>query len=146
MEFSGDGGDGAGSDGDHHWHQHRHDHRVHRRVEIITGTDRRRSWPAEVKASVVAESLKPGVNVSALARERGIAVGLLHHWRRAARTARDGNRPFEFVPLIAGAPERVAPTAVASIEIEIGDARVRVHAGVDPGALRMVLAALRAAR
>ena len=50
------------------------------------------------------------------------------------------------LPLIAGAPERVAPTAVASIEIEIGDARVRVHAGVAPGALRMVLAALRAAR
>jgi len=146
MNFNGDGGGEVVSDDDDHRHQHRHDHRTHRRVEIITGTERRRTWPAEVKARIIAESLKPGANVSALAREHGVAVGLLHHWRRAERARRDDHQPFEFVPLVAAGTDRTAPASEARIEIEIGDARVHIRAGADPGVLRMVLAALRSGR
>ena len=39
-----------------------------RRFEVITGTGRRRNWPPEVKARIVAESLAPGSQVSDVAR------------------------------------------------------------------------------
>jgi hypothetical protein len=35
-----------------------------RRLELITGTGRRRQWSADDKALIVVESLKPGANVS----------------------------------------------------------------------------------
>jgi transposase len=43
-----------------------------RRFEVITGTGRRRNWPAEAKARIVAESLAPGAQVSDVARRHGI--------------------------------------------------------------------------
>ena len=54
-------------------HQHRHEGGEYRRIELITGVVRRRRWTASEKAALVAESLEPGINVSALARRRGVA-------------------------------------------------------------------------
>jgi transposase len=34
-----------------------------RRIELITGTGRRRQWSSDDKARIVEESLKPGANV-----------------------------------------------------------------------------------
>src|SRR4051812_26548081 len=65
-------------------HQHRHEGDEYRRIELITGSRRRRQWTAEAKAAAVAESLKPGINVSALARRCGVNRGLLQTWRREA--------------------------------------------------------------
>ena len=77
-------------------HQHRHEGGEYRRIELITGASRRRRWSAAEKAAMVAESLRPGVNVSELARLRGVNRGLLLTWRRAAlRAAADG----AFVPI-----------------------------------------------
>jgi transposase len=39
-----------------------------RRIEVITGTGRRRRWDAETKGGLVAESFEPGCSVSELAR------------------------------------------------------------------------------
>src|ERR1051325_4798422 len=76
-------------------HQHRHEGGEDRRVELITGALRRRRWSADEKAAMVAESLAPGVNVSELARLRGINRGLLLTWRRAAlRTASAADEAF----------------------------------------------------
>lgn len=39
-----------------------------RRMEIITGVERRRRWTAEVKAAIVAETFAPGATVAEVAR------------------------------------------------------------------------------
>jgi transposase-like protein len=65
-------------------HQHRHEGDEYRRIEMITGTVRRRRRTAAEKAALVAESLQPAINVSALARRRGVSRGLLQTWRRTA--------------------------------------------------------------
>jgi len=77
-------GGGMTSAGDNAMHQQRHAGLGYRRIELITGVARRRRWTASEKAALVVESLEPGIDVSALARRRGVARGLLQTWRRAA--------------------------------------------------------------
>ena len=45
-----------------------------RRVEVFTGTGRRRRWTTEQKALIVAESYEGGATVSAVARRHGLTV------------------------------------------------------------------------
>jgi len=63
-----------------------------RRIELITGTGRRRQWSADDKARIVVDSLKPGANVSEVARRHGLSPQQLFGWRRQAREA-VGNAP-----------------------------------------------------
>ena len=58
-----------------------------RRFEVFTGTGRRRDWPPEEKARIVAESCEAGENVSAVARRYALSPQQLFAWRRAARRA-----------------------------------------------------------
>ena len=58
-----------------------------RRIEVITGTGRRRRWDAETKARLVAESFEPGCSVSEVARRHDISPSLLFLWRRQAGEA-----------------------------------------------------------
>jgi transposase len=58
-----------------------------RRIELITGTGRRRRWSADDKARIVVESLKPGASVSEVARRYGLGPQQLFGWRRQARHA-----------------------------------------------------------
>jgi transposase len=53
-----------------------------RRIEVITGSARRRYWPAHEKLRIIEESLVPGESVSAVARRNGVAPNLLFRWRR----------------------------------------------------------------
>jgi transposase len=55
-----------------------------RRIELITGTARRREWSSDEKARIVVESLRPGVNVSEVARRNGLSPQQLFGWRRKA--------------------------------------------------------------
>lgn len=55
------------------------------RVEVIEGPSGRRSWPDDVKARIVRESLEPGATVSEVARRHRISPQHLTLWRRAAR-------------------------------------------------------------
>jgi transposase len=55
-----------------------------RRIELITGTGRRRRWSSDDKARIVEESLRPGANVSEVARHNGLSPQQLFAWRRAA--------------------------------------------------------------
>jgi len=55
-----------------------------RRIELITGTGRRRRWSSDDKARIVVESLKPGANVSEVARRNGLSPQQLFAWRRVA--------------------------------------------------------------
>ena len=54
----------------------------YQRIEIITGTERRRRWSAAEKLSIVEETLLPGESVSAVARRHGVAANLLHTRRQ----------------------------------------------------------------
>jgi len=58
------------------------------RVEVIEGPSGRRSWPDDVKARIVRESLEPGASVSQVARRHRISPQQLTLWRRAARQGR----------------------------------------------------------
>jgi transposase len=71
-----------------------------RRIELITGAGGRRRWSADDKSRIVVESLKPGANVSEVARGHGLSPQQLFGWRRQAREA-VGNGPAGF-----GAPDR----------------------------------------
>lgn len=112
------------------------------RVEIITGTGRRRRWSTDVKAAIVAESFAPGASVSAVARRHDISPSLLFLWRRRATRAQvaergDRDMPAGFVPVAITGEER------AAIEIEVGAVCIRVRGTVDRRALCEVLAAVR---
>jgi transposase len=118
------------------------------RVEIITGTGRRRRWTVEAKAAIVAESFELGASVSAIARRHGISPSLLFLWRRQVTRATvadstDASAPPAFVPVsISDCGARPASSRAPAIEIEVGAVRVHVTGAVDRRALREVLAAI----
>jgi transposase len=53
-----------------------------RRIEIVTGPERRRRWSATEKLRIVEETLTGADSVSAVARRHGVAPNLLYRWRR----------------------------------------------------------------
>jgi transposase len=107
-----------------------------RRLEIFTGAGRRRSWSAEQKARIVAESLGGGESVSAVARRHGLTAQQVFTWRRqAGGGSAASNSALRFASVV------VAP---APIEIEFGGATIRVSAGSDATMLRAVLQAVKA--
>ena len=117
-----------------------------RRVEVLTGTPRRRRWSDEEKAAIVAESQAPGAQASEIALRYGLHRNQLYGWRRefaAVANARvaAGTRELDFVPVVAD-----DGFAAAAIEIEIGSAIVRVRAGVELALLGKVLRLLKAMR
>jgi transposase len=123
-----------------HRHQHRHQAGEYRRIELITGSSRRRRWTTTEKSALVAESIQPGVNVSALARQHGVSPGLLHTWRRKAR---QDSAVFVPVYLEETASTRTeAPTPSSAVEVEAGGLCVRFTGTVDATTLRLVLAHL----
>jgi transposase len=120
-----------------------------RRFEVITGVGRRRRWPVEVKARIVAESFAVGAPVSEVARRHGLRPQQLFGWRREARLGRlavAGDRAPAFVPIMtsdAGGSTRAACGAAGSVEIELRGLVVRVHGRVEAAALAEVLAAVK---
>jgi transposase-like protein len=58
-----------------------------RRLEVITGTGRRRLFTDDFKARVVAETLLSGAVVSDVARRHGLTPQQVFTWRRQAREA-----------------------------------------------------------
>ena len=105
-----------------------------RRLELITGTSRRRGWSSREKARILVESAVPGANVSEVARRNGLSPQQLFAWRREARElfALSGS-PAEpaatvesasFAPVVLVAPAASPPPAPKDargvIEIIIG--------------------------
>lgn len=139
------------------------------RGEVLVGPERRRRWSEDEKARIIEESLRPGAQVTDIARRHGISRALLYSWRRAARCAPVS--PVvppapEFVPVLLSAPEEPQSAAVTVTavpdrgsrrpakrrtdgggEIEVvlpGGARLTLRGRVEATALRAVLAALKA--
>ena len=109
------------------------------RVEVITSVQRRRRWSVSEKQELVAASLEPGANVSALARKAGIHASQLYGWRRQLQ----GRSPMAFAPV------RIAPQAPGSasgpgtIEVEFAcGARLRIDGPIDAATVSAAIAAL----
>jgi len=96
---------------------------------------RRRRWSESFKAELVARSLEPGANVSALAREIGISPSQLFGWRTAAGLAQRGSL------------EQASETSgsAGALEIVIGRMTIRVGADVGEEQIRRVIRAVRSA-
>jgi transposase len=132
--------------------QDRHEADPYRRIELITGTARRRRWTIEEKATIVAESTRPGVNVAEVARRFGVNRGLLQTWRRKAigeasvfvplrvegLVATDNNKDHANPPR-SMAVEADASTRPGTLEIECGGIRARFSGPVDATVLRLVM-------
>ncbi|ANT54844.1 IS66-like element accessory protein TnpA [Mesorhizobium amorphae] len=130
-----------------------------RRLEIFTGSGRRREWLPEEKARIVAESYEFGETVSAVARRYALSPQQLFAWRRAARrplVASPAPEPL-FVPAVvtAALPEpapprparprkREATGATGVIELEIDGIAMRVGRGADAKTVAAVIRALKA--
>lgn len=126
-----------------------------RRLEVFTGTGRRRTWTAEQKAGIVAESYVGGETISAVARRHGLTPQQLFGWRRQAGRQAEvavGESRVTFAPVIVDPGRACSSTPIAAgrqgelspIEIVIGAAMVRVLPGIDPATLTAVLRAVRA--
>jgi transposase len=118
------------------------------RMDLIPRGERRRRWTTEQKQTIAAQSLIPGASPTNIARLHGISTGQLYTWRHALKAAQPGAAIGRFAR-VEVAPQPVAPPDVPArppglIEIALSDGTtVRVDAGIDPRALRRVLAALR---
>ncbi len=118
------------------------------RMDLIPRGERRRRWTIEQKQTIAAQSLAPGASPTNIARLHGISTGQLYTWRHALKAAQPSAAIGRFVR-VEVAPRPVAAPDIPTrppglIEIALSDGTtVRVDAGIDPRALRRVLAALR---
>lgn len=100
-------------------------------------------WPDEVKAQIVAETLKPGVTVNAVAARYGLRPNHLSEWRSRARDGKlvlpameadgfcfaplvlsDGNAPPE--PVRSDRPSEPTAQPLGSIEIVVDQVTIRL--------------------
>ena len=129
-----------------------------RRLEIFTGAGRRREWPPEEKARIVAESYAADETVCAVARRHGLTPQQLFTWRRAVRRRAEAETPPRFVPAVVVVPEpaetktvkprtkrRAARRRAAAIELEASGVTVRIGDGTSPAMIAAVIRALKAA-
>jgi transposase len=129
-----------------------------RRLEVITGTGRRRQFSEDFKSGIVEETLVPGAVVSEVARRHGLTPQQVFTWRRQARqpAASEAEGP-QFVPAVVdptfpARPSRGRPRkrtrhvarSSGSIEVVIEGVSVRIGRGAEAKTVAAVLRALKA--
>lgn len=120
-------------------------------VEVRTNGQRR--WPDAVKALIVAETLKPGATVNAVAARYGLRPNHLSEWRSRARDGRlvlpavedDGfcfapvvmldDGMASSVPTVSGTPVKAEAHLPTPVEIAVGQVTIRL--GGDTGSTRI---------
>jgi transposase len=81
-------------------------------IEVVSVTDqRRRRWSVTEKAALVRQTYEPGMSVSLVAREHGVAASQLFNWRKLER---------EGALTAVGAGESVVPAS------ELASARAQI--------------------
>ena len=136
------------------------------RFEVFTGAGKRRDWPPEVKASIVAECYAGLEGVSAVARRHGLDPSQVYAWRRDFRerleaegmslpSARPQAAPFVPVVVEVGSAPDPAPVRRArkrrrlkasAVELEVDGVVVKIGRGADAGVIAAVIEALKATR
>jgi transposase len=122
-------------------------------MEVITRTERRRTYSEAEKAAVVAEASAPGVTVREVSQRLCIAESLIYNWRSAQRKAVSiASEPLQFIPY--GVVTDVVPTepsmalmpppapasAKPSPSAAPAEDLVRPHPGTRPGSIDIDLA------
>jgi transposase len=109
---------------------------------------KQRSWPEALKREIVAAASARGASVSAVAQQYGVNTNMVFAWRkRYGGISAGAAAPPQLVPVvvtsdqISAAPAATPPTEDIEIELPHGT-RIRVGAGVNAAALRVVLDAL----
>ena len=89
---------------------------TYQRVEILTGSERRRNYTPAEKVRIVEEAFRPGVIVKDVARRLGIHESLLYRWRRLMRAAAPTGGLPTFVPvMVTPEPDMAEPSALPSV-------------------------------
>lgn len=136
------------------------------RFEVFTGAGKRRDWPPDVKASIVAECYTGGEGVSAVARRHGLDPSQVYAWRRDLRKALEAegaSPPLMEQPAAAFVPAVIEPNAApdpaparrarrrrrataAAVELEIDGVAVKIGRNADAGLIAAVIEAIKATR
>ena len=137
------------------------------RFEVFTGAGKRRDWPPEVKASIIAESYSGAETVSAVARRHGLAPSQLFTWRRMLRKQMEEHgftvpaavdQAPSFVPAVVDVVPEPVPAQgskllhrrrrgkASAVELEVDGITVKIGRGADADTISAVISALRAAR
>lgn len=134
---------------------------AYQRVEVLTGTERRRSYTPSQKVRMVDEAFRPGVVVTDAARRLGVHESLLYRWRRMMTPVDAPVEPgFAAVTIVpspvmeaAGLPVAPPltpsppppPAGILEVSLPCG-ARLRLEGTVDPTLAAAVVQALAGAR
>lgn len=138
------------------------------RFGVFTGAGKRRDWPPEVKASIVAECYSGRDGVSAVALRHGLDPSQVYAWRGDLRKRLEAEGvvlPLVEPEAVAFVPAVIEPSAVpdpaptrrprhrrrtaaaaAAVELEIDGVAVKISRGVDVGVIAAVIEALKATR
>jgi transposase len=128
-----------------------------RRIELITGAERRRNRSPDEKAAIVAESMVPGAVIAGVARRHGLSPQQLYGWRSTLRANAHKQSEPAFSPIVVDersaavgrrgdrtmGSEAPGDNLAPSIELTIGAARVIIRGSADGRTLATVLKALK---
>ena len=114
---------------------------------VVQAVVKRQRRSAEEKRRIVEATMVPGASIARVAREPGVNANQVFGWRKryrdvppaAAVKAAPRLVPVMVTPERDAAAARPPSTAAETIEIDLGDYRVRVGSAVDAQALRRVL-------
>ncbi|UKJ76818.1 IS66-like element accessory protein TnpA [Azospirillum brasilense] len=134
---------------------------AYQRVEVLTGTERRRNYTPAEKMRMVEEAFRPGVVVTEAARRLGVHESLLYRWRGLMQSSGTAvAEPSSFVAVtITPEPTETEPTAgeppgplppparpaISPAVLEVilpSGARLRLEGPVDPALAAAVVGAL----
>jgi transposase len=137
------------------------------RFEVFTGAGKRRDWPPEVKASIVAESYSGAETVCSVARRHGLSPSQLFTWRREFRKQLEAQGltlpmapaqtpsfvpavidplPGSDLPPLARRSRKRRRSQASAVELEIDGVAVKIARGADAGVIAAVIEALKATR
>lgn len=132
---------------------------AYQRLEVLTGTERRRKWSEAEKVRLMEAAFRPGMVVKEVARRFGVHESLLYRWRRqwgASVSTVDSPVPAftpvrlapvdepMAVPVAETAMPALSPPATSVAEISVllpGGIEVRLRGSVDLALARAVIRA-----
>lgn len=108
----------------------------------------RHSYVPAFKRWIVEQAVQPGMSVAGLAMSNQVNANQLRRWVQLHGPHRaNASAAATLLPVTVAMQEPPAPavsrTSVVAVEVELGGALVRVHDGVSPTTLRLVLACVR---
>jgi transposase len=128
-----------------------------KRLEVLQLIERRRKWPAEVKARIMEEALAPGTTIASVADRHGIARSQVYGWLKKARAGKlpgiflSPAASTAFVPVKVEEAAAAAPTQSRTkaahragvVEIALTNGRsLKVDEEIDPAVVARLAAAL----